>query len=89
MLDEKTLRAWLDDLLAEIIVLPDEDSLDAEEPTGPAGSVCGPHAEPTCDVQVGLDVLRLLVKYLLFDLEATRRENRLLRTALNQRREGS
>ncbi|MCY2926377.1 MAG: hypothetical protein NT031_13240 [Planctomycetota bacterium] len=39
-------------------------------------------AEPTAE---GLDRLRLQVKYLVFDLEATRRENRYLRMMLDSR----
>jgi len=31
----------------------------------------------------GLDHLRLAIKYLVFDLEATKRENRLLRELLD------
>lgn len=36
-------------------------------------------------VEESLDYLRLQVKYLLFDLEATRRENRYLRQMLDSR----
>lgn len=37
-------------------------------------------------VEERLDQLRLQVKYLVFDLEATRRENRYLRQMLDSRR---
>lgn len=37
-------------------------------------------------VEESIDQLRLQVKYLLFDLEATRRENRYLRQMLENRR---
>jgi len=36
------------------------------------------------DLQESLDYLRLAIKYLVFDLEATRRENSYLRKMLNQ-----
>ncbi len=36
------------------------------------------------DLQESLDYLRLSVKYLVFDLEATRRENAYLRKVLDQ-----
>jgi len=36
-------------------------------------------------VEDALDYLRLMLKYLLFDLEATRRENRYLRQMLESR----
>lgn len=37
------------------------------------------------ELQKALDELRLQVKYLIFDLEATRRENEELRRKLNRR----
>ena len=37
-------------------------------------------------LQESLDYLRLSVKYLIFDLEATRRENKVLKTELDDRR---
>ena len=37
-------------------------------------------------LQESLDYLRLSVKYLIFDLEATRRENKDLKSALDDRR---
>jgi predicted enzyme involved in methoxymalonyl-ACP biosynthesis len=39
-------------------------------------------------LQESLDYLRLSVKYLVFDLEATRRENQYLRKLLEETREG-
>lgn len=33
---------------------------------------------PSDEIQAGLDHLRILIKYLIFDLEATRRENFIL-----------
>lgn len=36
------------------------------------------------DLQESLDYLRLSIKYLVFDLEATRRENQYLRKMLDQ-----
>ena len=40
------------------------------------------------ELQESLDHLRLSVKYLVFDLEATRRENKYLRNLLESRQEG-
>lgn len=37
-----------------------------------------------CTLQESLDYLRVSVKYLVFDLEATRRENALLKTFLQK-----
>lgn len=40
---------------------------------------------PAPDLQESLDQLRVQIKYLLFDVEATRRENRYLRQLLENR----
>ncbi len=52
----------------------------------PAEGVYQPHTS-TKDVSAedSLDHLRLQIKYLIFDLEATRRENRYLRQMLENR----
>jgi uncharacterized membrane protein len=41
------------------------------------------------DLQESLDYLRLSIKYLVFDLEATRRENQYLRKLLEQQAGGN
>lgn len=46
-----------------------------------------PNKQSTNDLQNSLDQLRLTVKYLLFDLEATRRENKYLRKMLEHNEE--
>ena len=40
------------------------------------------------ELQESLDYLRLSVKYLVFDLEATRRENKYLRSLIETRHDG-
>jgi len=40
------------------------------------------------ELRDALDSLRLSVKYLAFDLEATRRENEMLRKALEHKKDG-
>lgn len=45
------------------------------------------HKQSTNNLQDSLDQLRLTVKYLLFDLEATRRENKYLRKMLEHSEE--
>ena len=40
------------------------------------------------DLQESLDYLRLSIKYLVFDLEATRRENQYLRKLLEAQNKG-
>jgi len=47
------------------------------------------HVEPEqCSMEESLAHLQLQIKYLLFDLEATRRENRYLRQMLEYHRRG-
>ena len=41
------------------------------------------------ELQESLDYLRLSIKYLVFDLEATRRENQYLRKLLEQKNTGN
>jgi hypothetical protein len=78
-MDEKVLRARLAELHELLSALPKTDS----------GSSSGTYiAHPQAGaktVEELLDHLRLQVKYLMFDLEATRRENRYLRQMLERR----
>lgn len=55
---------------------------------GASANDAGSQAVATQDakqLQESIDYIRLSIKYVLFDLEATRRENRYLRTMLEQR----
>lgn len=81
-MDEKTFQHKLSELVAEIGTLPahEREKLErlAEETkqryTDLKASVAG--------IQESIDFLRLSIKYLIFDLEATRRENAQLRKML-------
>ena len=55
---------------------------------GTAGSYEPTPAAAEATLEGHLDALRVQVRYLLFDLEATRRENRYLRQMLQGRRPG-
>ncbi len=93
MLDRRRLEAELSDLLAEIGVPPDWRPEQSGEPQGepPVDSAAlSEESEPgqgAAHTETAMDLLRLSVKYLLFDLEATRRETNFLRKMLQERRE--
>ncbi len=53
------------------------------------GALDLPFAQGGESVEAVIDALRVQIKYLLFDLEATRRENRYLRQMLENRSGGS
>lgn len=81
-MDEKIFQRKLSELVAEIGTLPthEQEKLErlAEETkqrhTNLKVSIAG--------IQESVDFLRLSLKYLIFDLEATRRENAQLRKML-------
>jgi len=80
-MQEAAVRKQLSELIQEITGSPLTG-----KPVGSLQSIC--HADGSTtkgDVAGSLEHLRLQVKYLLFDLEATRRENRYLRQMLESR----
>jgi hypothetical protein len=83
-MDENTFQNKFDELLNKIRQLPDNqrDRLEhlAQETKDRRERIKTSVAE----LQESLDYLRLSVKYLVFDLEATRRENAYLRRLLEQ-----
>ncbi|KKL85229.1 hypothetical protein LCGC14_1956820 [marine sediment metagenome] len=83
-MDEKTLRGRLYELAEIMTSLP--------TPAGPGmpSGVYRSHipVPATQEVDELLDHLRLRAKYVTFDLEATRRENRYLRRMLQRRANG-
>ncbi len=83
-MDETTFQKKLSELVAEIDTLPEEErqrlAMLAEETKQR-------HRELKKTVNTlheSIDFLRLSIKYLLFDLEATRRENARLRKMLEE-----
>lgn len=83
-MDELTFQKKLGELMAQIDTLPEgeRDRLRAL-----AAETRQRHADIKKSVdsmQENIDFLRLWIKYLLFDLEATRRENTYLRKMLEQ-----
>jgi predicted nucleic acid-binding Zn-ribbon protein len=83
-MDEKTFQTKFNELLDRIKQLPESqrDRLEqlAEETKDRRDRIQNSVAE----LQESLDYLRLSVKYLVFDLEATRRENAYLRKLIEQ-----
>ncbi|MBG81239.1 MAG: hypothetical protein MK089_11840 [Phycisphaerales bacterium] len=71
-------------LLKRINALPDEQKLGLASPGGEKEVCEGELSKAVDELQDSIDFLRLSVKYLMFDLEATRRENAYLRRLLEQ-----
>jgi len=83
-MDEKQFQDKLGELMGEISALPaaERDKLNAL-----AAETQKRHAKlrkTVNNLQESLDYLRLSIKYLVFDLEATRRENQYLRKMLEE-----
>ena len=83
-MDEETFQKRLAELIAEIDTLPLEER---DKLRSMAAETKKRHEEIKKTVgglQDAIDALRLSIKYLMFDLEATRRENDYLRKMLEQ-----
>lgn len=81
-MDEKTFQSKLAELMGEISTLP---KIEREKLENLAATTQQRHQQlrkTVTDLQESLDYLRLAIKYLMFDLEATRRENSYLRNML-------
>ena len=84
-INEATFKVRLQELIKEIESLPDPDSRFSKDPKTVAHTGPQQLAATAKTVDEALDYLRLQIKYVLFDLEATRRENRYLRKMLENR----
>ncbi len=87
-MDETVFQKKLAELMGEISTLPVSER---EKLTALANETQERHQKlrkTVHDLQESLDYLRLSIKYLVFDLEATRRENAYLRKMLEQDRSG-
>ena len=86
-MNEETFQRKLAELVAEIGTLPENDR---ERLSALAEQTRKRHdqlRETVSSLQESLDFLRLSIKYLVFDLEATRRENNQLRKMLEEGKE--
>lgn len=85
-MDEQQFQAKLAELMGEISALP---TAEREKLSALAAETQKRHAKlrkTVSNLQESLDYLRLSIKYLVFDLEATRRENAYLRKMLEEER---
>ncbi len=83
-MDEQTFQTKLASLMSEISTLP---ASERKKLASLAEQTRDRHAQmkkTVGDLQESLDYLRLSIKYLVFDLEATRRENQYLRDMINK-----
>lgn len=85
-MDEATFQTKLAELMKEISSLP---KAERDKLTAMAHDTQVRHVklqQTVHNLQESLDYLRLSIKYLVFDLEATRRENSYLRKMIEQNR---
>ena len=81
-MNEETFQRKLAELVAEIGTLPDSDRERLELLAEQTKERHKQLRETVGQLQSSIDFLRLSIKYMLFDLEATRRENAQLRKML-------
>ena len=87
-MNEAAIRKRINELREALTALPPGPVDRKQKATGPASdSAYGPASSTDGEsVDDSFDQLRLHIKYLMFDLEATRRENRYLRQMIDNRR---
>ncbi len=83
-MDEKAFQAKLTELLGEISTLPKVERDKMQKMADQTKERHQKLKKTVSDLQESLDYLRLSIKYMVFDLEATRRENRYLRKMLEE-----
>lgn len=83
-MDEKEFQTRLAELMSEISTLPRGEREKLEALAKQTQDRHQKLRKTVTDLQESLDYLRLSIKYLMFDLEATRRENQYLRKMLDE-----
>ena len=83
-MDELTFQRKMQELMARIKAMPETATAGVSASVDQAGERRERIKASVAELQESLDYLRLSVKYLVFDLEATRRENAYLRRMLEQ-----
>ncbi len=83
-MDDQFFQSKLDELMQQIQQLPGEKRGELESLAQQTKDRHDRMRDAVKELQESLDYLRLSVKYLVFDLEATRRENKYLRDMLNR-----
>lgn len=82
-MNEQEFQQKLGDLIKQISDLPEADRAKLEELAQETKDRHSSMKRTITDLQESLDYLRLSIKYLVFDLEATRRENDYLRKLID------
>ncbi len=85
---EQDFQAKLGELIAQINQMPEGDRGDLEKIARETVARHDKMKKTIGDLHESLDYLRLSVKYLVFDLEATRRENEYLRKLVEKQAPG-
>lgn len=83
-MNDQDFQAKLAELLDQIEQLPADQRPKLEELAEETRRRHQRMRQTLSELQESLDYLRLSVKYLVFDLEATRRENKYLRSLLSR-----
>ncbi len=83
-MDEQIFQKKLTELVHEIGNIPEEERTKLEALATKTRERHEKLHKTVSSLQASLDYLRLSIKYLLFDLEATRRENNQLRKMLEE-----
>ena len=83
-MNEQDFHKKLGDLMGEISTLPKAEREKLEALAQQTKERHGKLKKTVGELQESLDYLRLSIKYLVFDLEATRRENGYLRKMLEE-----
>jgi hypothetical protein len=81
-MDELAFQQQISELLVEIQKFPELEKKKLDELCSAASGQQKKLKQNVANLQSSLDYLRLSIKYLTFDLEATKRENRVLRKML-------
>ncbi len=84
-MNDQDFQKRLGDLLDQISTLPEGDRDRLSQLASETKDRHERMQKTVTDLQESLDYLRLSVKYVMFDLEATRRENAYLRKLLEKR----
>lgn len=85
-MDEAAFQEQLSELLLEIQKYPELERRKVGDASGTVSDKRKRLRSSIESLQNSLDYLRLAIKYLTFDLEATKRENRVLRRMLEEGR---
>jgi hypothetical protein len=83
-MDETIFQQKLTELVQEIATLPSDERAKLEALAEETKQRHEKLKATVTSLQDSIDYLRLSIKYLLFDLEATRRENEYLRKMLEE-----